>query len=106
MKLPKQVKRLCTHCKKHTQQVVKQDKNRGRSKAHPMSAAAKSRYTARGLGTGAGNHGKYGSKPALAKWKRTGKKLSKKTDLRYTCSECKKISVQASVFRAKKVEII
>jgi ribosomal protein L44E len=57
----------------------------------------------RGLRRGYGNHGKY-SRPAIASFKMTGKKMSKKTDLRYTCKGCKKTHVQPEGFRAKKVE--
>jgi membrane-bound inhibitor of C-type lysozyme len=34
------------------------------------------------------------------------KKQSKKTDFRYQCSECKKMSVQSAGIRAKKVELV
>ena len=47
--------------------------------------------------------GRY-SKPAITKFKMTGKKSSKKTDLRYECSECKKQHTQSKGFRAKKIE--
>jgi len=36
----------------------------------------------------------------------TGKKLSKKTDFRYTCKECKKSVCQKDGFRAKKIELV
>jgi len=57
----------------------------------------------RGEGRGKGNVGKL-SKGALTKWKRYGKKSSKKTDLRYECKECKKIHMQKKGIRAKRVE--
>ena len=60
----------------------------------------------RGQGRGAGNKGKWGSKPAISKFKRTGAKISKKTTLRFACKECKKTIQQNQGFRAKKVEFI
>jgi len=36
----------------------------------------------------------------------TGKKMSKKTDLRYTCSVCGKTHMQSKGFRAKKIEFV
>ena len=47
--------------------------------------------------------GRY-SKPAISKFKMTGKKSTKKTDLRYECKTCKKIHLQKSGFRTKKLE--
>ncbi|MBS3158151.1 hypothetical protein J4206_02600, partial [Candidatus Woesearchaeota archaeon] len=44
------------------------------------------------------------SKPAVTSFKMTGKKSTKKTDLRFECKECKKQHVQRYGFRAKKVE--
>lgn len=73
-------------------------KDRGTLKRGSISRAKK-----RGLGVGAGNKGKWGSKPAISKFKRTGAKLSKKTNLKYTCGECKKITVQKEGFRTKKL---
>ena len=62
------------------------------------------RKRSRGVGIGMGNRGKY-SRKAISKFKMTGKKLTKKTDFRYTCGVCKYISVQSSGIRAKKVEM-
>lgn len=102
MKLPKSTRRLCPYCKKHTEQTVKQEKNRGLNKNHTMSHGARAQKRGK---AGAGNSGRF-SRPPIAKWKMTGKKLTKKTDFRYTCTVCKKISVQSSGIRAKKVELI
>ena len=49
--------------------------------------------------------GRY-SKKAITKFKMTGKKGTKKTDLRYTCKECKKTMVQNKGMRAKRVEFV
>jgi large subunit ribosomal protein L44e len=102
MKIPKTVKRLCTKCKKHTSQKVAQNKKRT---ASSLSLGSKYRARKRGVARGIGGKGRY-SKPAVTKFKRTGVKNTKKTDLRYTCSTCKKISVQASGIRSKRVEFV
>jgi len=101
MKIPKETKRYCKYCKKTTAHKITQVKgsNRGTLKKGSINRAQK-----RGLGRGAGNKGKYGSKPAISKFKRTGAKVSKKTNLKYTCQECKKASIQSKGKRAKKTE--
>ena len=103
MKLPKTVKRLCPSCKKHTQHKVSNSKKRTPGSSHPMSYGSKTRAKLRGAARGYGNRGRY-SKPAISKWKMTGKKVSKKTDLRYQCKECKKSHNQKKGTRAKRVE--
>ncbi len=102
MKIPKSIKRLCVKCKNHTDHKVAQNKKRTPS---ALSKGSKYRARLRGLARGLGGRGRY-SKPAVTKWKRTGAKSTKKTDLRYTCSKCKKASCQKSGIRAKKVEFI
>jgi len=54
-----------------------------------MTYGSKLRARRRGKARGAGNRGRY-SKPAVTKFKMTGKKTSKKVDLRFECRECKK----------------
>lgn len=103
MKLKKIVKRYCPFCKKHTEHKVSMAKKKGRNAAHPLSKGSKKRVRQRGLRRGAGGHGRYSKPP---KPKMTGKKLSKKTDLRYTCKMCNKTHSQKKGFRAKKVEFI
>lgn len=103
MKLPKTLQRHCPHCNKHTEHGVGQSKKRGRNATHPMSRGSRSRLEARGRARGHGNTGRY-SRPAVASFKMTGKKMSKKTDLRYTCKSCKKQHMQSTGIRAKKVE--
>jgi len=100
MKLPKSVKRFCFHCKKHTEHKVMQNKKKA---ASSLSYGSKVRARLRGKARGFGNKGRY-SKPAVTAFKMTGKKLTKKTDLRYECKECKKVSMQRKGIRAKKVE--
>ena len=67
-----------------------------------MSHGGKHRALGRGRGQGFGNKGKWGSKPAISKFKRTGAKVSKKIVLKYTCSHCGKSSQSLGVFRAKR----
>ncbi len=102
MKIPKTLKRLCKTCKKHTQHKVAQNKKKA---ASPLSRGSKVRARLRGAAKGHGNLGRY-SKPAVTKFKRTGAKTTKKTDLRYTCNVCKKSSCQKSGIRAKRVEFV
>ncbi|MBW2980184.1 50S ribosomal protein L44e [Candidatus Woesearchaeota archaeon] len=100
MKLPKTKKRYCPYCKKHTEHKVAQTK---KGKPRSMTYGSKIRAKLRGKARGKGNRGRY-SKPAISKFKMTGKKTSKKVDLRFTCTVCKKIHAQNKGFRARKVE--
>ena len=102
MKLPKQKKRYCKNCKKSTNHKVSLLKARGRSATHSLSWGGKNRALKRGRGRGYGNLGKWGSKPAISKFKRTGAKVSKKIVLKFTCPECGKSSQLSKGFRAKK----
>ena len=101
MKIPKITKRYCPKCKKHTEQKITQAKKRTPGSARPLARYAKKRSH---FGKGSGNLGKFGSKPPVSKWKLTGKKTSKKLDLRYECKECNKKTVQKKGIRAKRVE--
>ncbi|MBW2991844.1 50S ribosomal protein L44e [Candidatus Woesearchaeota archaeon] len=102
MKLKKSVKRYCPYCKKHTEHKVGQSKKKNPSS---LTYGSKIRAKRRGSAKGYGNKGRY-SKPAISKFKMTGKKTTKKTDLRYECKECKKTHMQRSGFRAKRVEFV
>ncbi len=102
MKIVKVRKRLCPYCRKHTEHKVTQNKKK---KASSLTYGSKIRARRRGLAKGKGNLGRY-SKPAVTKFKRTGAKQTKKTDLRYTCKECKKMHMQSKGIRAKRVEFI
>jgi len=100
MKLPKITKRYCPYCKKHTEHKISIAKKRN---PRTLTYGSKFRARKRGLARGIGNRGRY-SKPAISKFKMTGKKATKKTDLRYECKECKKIHVQRKGFRVKRIE--
>ena len=102
MKFPKTVVHYCKHCKKHTKMKVSQAKKRN---ASPFSRGSKVRAKLRGLAKGMGNKGRY-SRKAISQFKMTGKKVTKKTDLRYQCEVCKKTTVQGRAYRAKKVEFV
>lgn len=78
-------------------------KKKAKSSAHPLSFGSKKKTMMRGEWRGHGNLGKYSKPP---KPKMVGKKLSKKTDFRYTCAICKKTHMQSQGIRAKKVELV
>jgi large subunit ribosomal protein L44e len=98
MNIPKTIKRYCKHCNKPTEHSISLAKKRERGALKRGSIA---RGKKRGRGTGFGNKGRWGSKPT--KPKMSGKKTSKKRDLRYKCKECNKTSVQKSGVRTKKM---
>ncbi|MBI2137308.1 50S ribosomal protein L44e [Candidatus Woesearchaeota archaeon] len=100
MKMPKTVMRYCHKCNKHTEHKVFPVKKKA---ASSLKYGSKVRARLRGRARGMGNLGRY-SKPAVTKWKMTGKKGTKKTDLRYQCSVCSKVSAQRKGFRTKKLE--
>ncbi len=102
MKIPKVIQRFCPYCRKHTQHKVSQAKKKAPSS---LSYGSKYRARKRGRARGHGNLGRY-SKPAVTKWKMTGKKATKKTDLRYECAVCKKSHVQRAGIRTKRVEFV
>ena len=100
MKIPKQLKRYCKHCNKTTSHKVAQVKGKDRG---ALKKGSIQRANKRGRGQGYGNKGKWGSKPAITKFKMTGAKTSKKTNLKFTCEICKKSSLQSHGIRTKKV---
>ena len=100
MKMPKTRKKYCPKCKKHTEHKVSTVKRKSPSS---LKYGSKIRARLRGRARGKGNLGRY-SKPAVTRWKMTGKKQTKKTDLRFQCSVCKKSQTQSSGFRIKKIE--
>ncbi len=101
MKIPKQIRKYCPYCKKHTIMKVVEVKKRDRG---TLKRGSKERARKRGLNRGAGNKGRY-SKGAISKWKMYNKKQSKKTDLRFICSVCKKAINQSKGIRTKKLQI-
>jgi len=103
MKLPKEKNTYCKACKKHTSQKISIAKKKTHGSVHTQSHGQKGRAKKRGRCRGIGNKGRY-SRKAIGSRKMSGKKTSKKTDLRFTCKTCKKTSLQGKGERAKKVE--
>ena len=101
MKIKKLMRKYCKKCKKPMEHAVSLEKQGGRNRTHPMSKRARKR----GLGRGFGNLGRYGSKPAISKFKMTGAKNSKKANLILRCKECQKAQI-LTMPRAKKIELI
>jgi large subunit ribosomal protein L44e len=102
MKFPKTTKRYCPHCRKHTEHKITNV-----SSGHKRSALKRGgieRAKRRGRGRGYGNLGKWGSKPAVTKWKRKTKS-TKKTNLLYTCAVCKKSHGQKKGTRSGKIQV-
>ena len=87
MKLPKTTKRFCPHCKKKTEQKIKMVSTG--FKRGTLTRGSIARAKLRGKGRGIGNKGKWGSKPAVSKFKRKSK-TTKKTNIMYSCSVCGK----------------
>lgn len=100
MKRNKKVRRFCPFCRKHTEQIISVAKKRDRGALKHGSIA---RANKRGRGVGYGNLGRWGSKPT--KPKMTGKKTTKKHDLRFKCSVCGKMHTQNKGRRSKKLEL-
>ena len=99
MKLPKKTNRYCPYCKKKTEHKIKivgTGFQRG-----TLTRGSKSRAKLRGLNRGIGNKGRY-SKPAVSKFKRKTK-TNKRTNLMYTCQECKKSKYQKKGQRTGKL---
>lgn len=101
MKLPKTTKRYCPYCKKKTDQKIK-IVGTGFKRGSMTRGGGKARARLRGLGRGIGNKGKWGSKPPITKNKRKSK-TTKKTNIMYTCSICKKSKYHKKGQRAGKV---
>jgi large subunit ribosomal protein L44e len=99
MKIPKKTKRYCPHCKKQTEQRVKLVSTG--AKRGTLTRGSIKRAKLRGRGVGIGNKGKWGSKPAVTKFKRKSK-TTKKTNIMYTCSVCGKSKYQKKGIRAGK----
>jgi ribosomal protein L44E len=100
MKIPKKTNRYCPYCKKVTEQKVKNLSGGG--KRGSLKRGGIPRAKLRGLGMGLGNKGKWGSKPAVNKFKMKTK-TTKKTNILYTCNTCGKSKTQKKGKRTSKV---
>ena len=99
MKIPKTTKRFCPYCKKKTDQKIKAVSTGGNRGTLKRGSLARAKL--RGSNRGIGSHGKY-SKPPVSKFKRKSK-TTKKTNLMYTCQECKKSKYQKKGIRTGKL---
>ena len=93
MKFPKTTNRFCPSCKKKTEQKIKLVSTGAKRGALKRGSLARGKK--RGLGIGLGNKGRWGSKPANAKFKRKSK-TTKMTNIMYTCQVCKKSKYRKS----------
>ena len=102
MKMPKNKKKYCPKCKKHTDHKVSEAKKKTPGSRHTQSRGSKKRVRARGL-MNKGNQGRISRRP-VGQRVMTGKKQTIKSDLRYSCGTCKRVTAQRTGFRVKKVE--
>ena len=97
MKKPKKTNRYCPYCRKKTEQKVK---NVVKSKNHSMKRGAKARIRLRGLWRGIGNQGRYSR---MKNQQKGNRKTTKKTNIMYICSVCKKAKYQKQGKRTGKL---
>lgn len=100
MKVPKSRRIYCPFCKKHA--IHKLTEVRGKNRG-TLKRGSIARARIRGRGQGFGNKGRWGSKPT--KPKRSGSKVSKKTNILLRCEVCKKAHTQNKGIRSKKLEL-
>ena len=103
MKLPKETRRYCPYCRKHTLQDISTAKQRARSSTHPLSRWGAFRTKKRSYRMGYGNLGRF-SKPG-AKDTKMKTKVTKRITIMYTCKVCKKMKGINSAIRSSRVQI-
>ena len=103
MKLPKETRRHCPYCRKHTLQTVSTAKQKTRSATHPLSRGGKSRLKSRGLTSGFGNKGKYSRRPP--KNQKMKSKVTRRLGILYKCKECGKSKGIKKAIRAGRIEV-
>lgn len=103
MKLPKETKRYCPYCRKHTLHSIDTAKQNARSSAHPLSRWSPTRTRLRNYRTGMGNLGRF-SRPAVKSWKRKTK-VTRRITINYKCKECKKTHNIKKAIRTGRIEI-
>lgn len=103
MKLPKETRRYCPTCKKHTKQKIEIAKQKARSATHPLSRGSKSRTKLRHESSGLGNRGKY-SKKGVRDWKMKTK-VTRRLVVLYRCTECGKAKTIKKAIRTSRIEI-
>jgi large subunit ribosomal protein L44e len=102
MKLPKETKRYCPYCKKHTDQTIATAKQKSRSATRPLSRGSPTRIKLRGL-YGIGNFGKR-SKKGAKDWKKKTK-ITKRITIMFKCKTCGKMKGMSSAIRSSRIEI-
>lgn len=90
--MPKKQRRYCPFCRKHTEHSVEEAKRRPRR----QNTKSQRRFLRKLAG--------YGSFPKENPKGR--EKPTRKIDLRYTCTECKKKHTVGEGFRIKKLEFV
>ena len=103
MKLPKETRRYCPYCRKHTLHSIDTAKQKARSSARPLSRWSTSRAKLRGGRSGMGNLGRF-SKPTVKSWKRKTK-VTRRITINYKCKVCKKIHNIKKAIRSGRIEI-
>lgn len=102
MKFPKKTNRLCPICKKQTEQKITLVSTGGKRGSLKWGSLIRAKL--RGKGRGKGNLGRWGSKPAVGKWKRKTK-ATKRLVIMYTCQVCKKSKPASFSRRVSKIVI-
>jgi len=103
MKLPKETRRYCPYCRKHTSQTVSTQKQKARSGSHPLSRSSPTRLMARGFKMGYGNQGRYSMKGVKDRKMKT--KITKRIPILYKCKECGKMKGIRTSIRSSRIEI-
>ena len=103
MKIPKETKRYCPTCKKHTSHLVSIAKQKSRSATHPLSRGSNSRLESRGLTSGFGNKGRYSRRPP--KEQKMKSKVTKRFTIMYKCAVCGKAKGIKKGIRAGRIEV-
>ena len=102
MKLPKETKRYCPYCKKHTDQTRLTAKQKSRGASHPMSRGSNMRAKLRSL-QGIGNWGRRSKKGA--KDFKMKSKVTKRISVLFKCKTCGKMKGKSFAIRSSRVEI-
>ena len=103
MKLPKETKRYCPYCRKHTIHKIDTAKQRARSATHPLSRGSRAREKLRGVIGGFGNLGRR-SRKGPKDWKRKSK-VTKRITVTYVCKTCGKMHNIKKAIRSGRIEI-
>ncbi|APW99839.1 50S ribosomal protein L44e [Halobiforma lacisalsi AJ5] len=90
MQMPRRFNTYCPHCNEHHEHEVEKARS-GRSSGMKWDARRTERHT-----SSIGNSGRFSKVPA-------GEKPTKKTDLKYRCSECGKAHLREG-WRAGRLE--